>query len=161
MHKLVGIGMARAESPAPSPQIQQHEKHSQTLPLLLSEKIFAEIKMNLLFHSLVFTSHLERVIHTPLQKRLHNESWWEPGQEADSSKHTSEPLTAMAPTPSPAPPAPAHPLPGPRAVPEQGWRCWSHSPRVPSTSDTGGTELTFSLTVSCCSTGNGVSWRRS
>ena len=35
--------------------------------------------MNLLFHSLVFTSHLEHVLHTPLQKRLNNESHgWQP-----------------------------------------------------------------------------------
>lgn len=38
------------------------------------KRSFAEIKMNLLFHSLVFTSHLDRVLYTPLQKRLNNES---------------------------------------------------------------------------------------
>lgn len=73
------------------------------------KRSFAEIKMNLLFHSLVFTSHLEQVLRTPLQKCLNNESrrwqpehggrWLHAHQHPRTACHAASPHAGSSPWP--------------------------------------------------------------
>lgn len=79
---------------------------------------FAEIKMNLLFHSLVFTSHLKQVLHTPLQKCLNNESrGWQPEhggrrlhahQRPRAARHAAGPCAGSSSRPLPSRCVPPH-----------------------------------------------------